>query len=200
MSGSGVSRYAHDDAELHVALDEATVPGAERDRDDRGGPRAVRRRPDRRRPRARVAHDADAARRAVRDLEAPAPDHDLAVVSLAGVYLLLTIGAQGVAALGVGVAKPPKTANGTVFLGVRVTGDELRNAQRRAPDRADGRSPSSSTAAPRCTAVTASRPSGDASGSTSATAVGARVASCAGTAPRTTAASPAQTDRADRRA
>ena len=40
---------------------------------------------------------------------------------------MLTVGAQGVSALGVGVAKPPKTATDSVFLGVRVTGDELRN-------------------------------------------------------------------------
>jgi hypothetical protein len=45
---------------------------------------------------------------------------------LAGLYLLLTIGAQGVAALGVGVAKPPKAATDTVYLGVRVTAQEVR--------------------------------------------------------------------------
>jgi hypothetical protein len=51
----------------------------------------------------------------------------LAAASLAGLYFALTIGAHGVAAIGVGVAKPPKSAHDAVYIGVRVDGRELRD-------------------------------------------------------------------------
>jgi hypothetical protein len=49
--------------------------------------------------------------------------------SLAGLYLALTVGAHGVAALGVGVAKPPKGVADTVYLGVRVDSIELESPE-----------------------------------------------------------------------
>jgi hypothetical protein len=127
MSGSGVSRYAHDDRELAVTLDEATAPGAPRDEMIRAGKALFAGDPTddvlelashTRADQLVVPFQTPKGRRRVTTIAA----------SLAGLYLLLTIGAQGVAALGVGVAKPPKTATHAVFLGVRVTGPEMRNS------------------------------------------------------------------------
>jgi hypothetical protein len=47
--------------------------------------------------------------------------------SLVALYFALTVGAHGVAALGVGVAKAPKGVESTVYVGVRVDGRELRH-------------------------------------------------------------------------
>jgi processive 1,2-diacylglycerol beta-glucosyltransferase len=125
MSGSGVSRYAHDDDELREVLHLATAPGPERDEMVAAG-------------RALFAGDptddvlelaaATRADQLVVPFQAPKGRRRLTTIAacLAGLYLLLTIGAQGVAALGVGVAKPPKAATDTVYLGVRVTAQEVR--------------------------------------------------------------------------
>jgi processive 1,2-diacylglycerol beta-glucosyltransferase len=125
MSGSGVSRYAHDDDELRDALETATLPGPGRDAMVEAG-------------RSLFAGDPTddvlelasktRADQLVVPFQTPKGRRRLTTVaaSLAGLYLLLTIGAQGVAALGVGVAKPPKTATHTVYLGVRVSAVEVR--------------------------------------------------------------------------
>jgi processive 1,2-diacylglycerol beta-glucosyltransferase len=125
MSGSGVSRYAHDQAELHDALEAATVAGPERDTMIAAG-------------RSLFAGDPTddvlelasktRADQLVVPFQTPKGRRRVTTVaaSLAALYLLLTIGAQGVAALGVGVAKPPKAATGTVYLGVRVSAAEVR--------------------------------------------------------------------------
>jgi hypothetical protein len=47
---------------------------------------------------------------------------------LVAVYFAMTIGAHGVAAVGVGVAKAPKTATHTVYLAVRADGPQLSHA------------------------------------------------------------------------
>jgi len=126
MALAGVSEYAHNDEELAAALERATTPGPERDRMIAAG-------------RALFAGDpaqdviglasttkADAllvpfqsprARRRVA----------LAAASLAGIYFAMTVGAHGVAAIGVGVAKPPKDARDTIYVGARVDGRELKN-------------------------------------------------------------------------
>ena len=49
----------------------------------------------------------------------------IAAASLVVLYFALTIGAHGVAALGVGVAKAPKSATSSVYLGVRVDDHEI---------------------------------------------------------------------------
>jgi UDP-N-acetylglucosamine:LPS N-acetylglucosamine transferase len=49
------------------------------------------------------------------------------LVALLGIYGALTEGAETVAALGVGVIKPPAGVRGTVYLGVRLTPSELRD-------------------------------------------------------------------------
>jgi UDP-N-acetylglucosamine:LPS N-acetylglucosamine transferase len=128
MSRSGVSRYAHDEYELARDLAEATTPGPARDALIDGG---------------RALFASDPADEALA-LAAHTPAHALltplrarparrrvafAVMSLFGLYFALTVGAHGVAALGVGVAKPPEDAANTVYLGVRVNSDELYSAE-----------------------------------------------------------------------
>ncbi len=126
MSGSGVSRYAHDDAELKVVLEEATVPGPARTAMIDAGKALFAGD-----PADDVVELASKTRSDALVVPFEVSKHrrrlNLAAASVVGLYLLLTVGAQGVSALGVGVAKPPKTATDSVFLGVRVTGDELRN-------------------------------------------------------------------------
>lgn len=124
MAELGVTRYARDADELRTALTELTVPG-----------------PDRSAQIAR-AHDlfvgdaADdvietAALREARQIDEPiqmprAPHNvRVAAVALLAMYGMLTLGAQAVAALGVGVASAPKSAHDRVYLGVRLTAAEL---------------------------------------------------------------------------
>jgi processive 1,2-diacylglycerol beta-glucosyltransferase len=126
MAGSGVSRYAHDETELAAMLAEATTPGPARHELIAGGKELF------------AGDPADE----VLDLAAATPAHALltpfrlpkarrrvttVAASLAALYLALTLGAQGVAAFGVGVADPPKGATDTVYLGIRANGAELRS-------------------------------------------------------------------------
>jgi hypothetical protein len=124
MAGSGVSRYAHDAAELAEALADATTPGAERDAMIAAGKGLF------------AGDPADdviglAAKTRADALLTPFQTPKgrrrvgVAAASLLGLYFTLTVGAHGVSALGVGVAKAPKDANATVYLGVRVDGREL---------------------------------------------------------------------------
>ncbi len=127
MAGSGVSHYAHNQAELATMLEAATSPGPERDALITRGKELF------------AGDPADD----VLELAATTRAHALltpfrtpkgrrrvitAAASLWALYFALTVGAQGVAALGVGVAKPPKQAHDTVYLGVRVDGAELQDA------------------------------------------------------------------------
>jgi hypothetical protein len=124
MAELGVTRYARTPAELRTALDVLTRPGPERSRQ------------------VAVAHGlfvgdaaddvlAEAALRSARGIEQPiqmpkAPHRvRVAAGSVLALYGLLTLGAQGIAALGVGVAEPPKQAHDRVYVGVRLTSDEL---------------------------------------------------------------------------
>jgi UDP-N-acetylglucosamine:LPS N-acetylglucosamine transferase len=126
MARSGVSRYAHDEAELAEALHEATTPGPARDAMVAAGRKLF------------AGDPADDVVDLARDTSAHAlltPFRTpkgrrrvgTLVASLGALYLALTVGAHGVAALGVGVAKPPKGANNVVYLGVRVSSAELRS-------------------------------------------------------------------------
>jgi UDP-N-acetylglucosamine:LPS N-acetylglucosamine transferase len=124
MAGSGVSRYAHDDAELADALADATMPGAEREAMIEAGQALFSGDP------ADDVIDLAAKTRAdalLVPFQTPKGRRrvGVAAASLVGLYLILTVGAHGVAALGVGVAKAPKNATSTVYLGVRVDGREL---------------------------------------------------------------------------
>ncbi|MEX0663586.1 MAG: glycosyltransferase [Acidimicrobiia bacterium] len=128
MAAAGVSRYARDEHELAEALDQATAPGLERDTLVASG---------------QALFAGDPADDAI-ELAADTPAHALltplrvrrgrrrvafGAASLCGLYLALTVGAHGVAALGVGVAKPPKGVADTVYLGVRVDSIELQSSE-----------------------------------------------------------------------
>jgi UDP-N-acetylglucosamine:LPS N-acetylglucosamine transferase len=126
MSGSGVSHYAHSETELASMLAEATTPGPERDALIERGKELFASD-----PADDVLHLASSTRAhaLLTPFRRPRSRRrvTVAAASLAALYLGLTIVAQGVSALGVGVAKPPKDVTDTVYLGVRVDGDELRN-------------------------------------------------------------------------
>src|SRR5581483_14129 len=122
------SRYAHDQSELATALADATTDGPAREHMVAAG-------------RALFAGDpADdvvelasttRAHALLTPFETPRGRRRIGVATatLLALYLALTIGAQGIAALGVGIAKPPKGVHDTIYLGVRVDGVELRDPE-----------------------------------------------------------------------
>jgi processive 1,2-diacylglycerol beta-glucosyltransferase len=131
MAKLGCTQYARTPEELRDALTELTQPGPERSRQ------------------IAVAHGlfagdatddvlAEAALRSARGIERPiqmpkAPHRiRVAAGTMLALYGLLTLGAQGIAALGVGVAEPPKQAHNRVYLGVRLTAEELASPRIRA--------------------------------------------------------------------
>jgi UDP-N-acetylglucosamine:LPS N-acetylglucosamine transferase len=138
MAALGVTRYARDEHELAEALALATTPGPERDAQiDRA--------------RSLFAGDAKAdvleyaqlrdANQVLTPITVPKTPRRLttAAAALLLLYGGLTIGAQGVSALGVGLAQPPRDANGQVFVGVRLTAEQLRHrGVRDAVDRLEG--------------------------------------------------------------
>jgi len=124
MAGLGVTRYARNPAELRDALTALTEPSADRSAQIARAHSLF------------VGDPADdvvatAAIREQRQIEQPiqmpkAPHRiRVAAGSLLAVYGLLTLGAQGVAALGVGVAAAPQAAHDRVYLGVRLSAAEL---------------------------------------------------------------------------
>jgi hypothetical protein len=126
MAEIGVSRYARDEDELRAALEAVTRPGAMRDEQVA-------------RATALFAGDAktdvlEMAEHRDRDkVVAPVRDPKAqrrvttVAASLVLIYAGLTIGAQAVAAFGVGVARAPKSAQTEVFVGVRLTHDQLKS-------------------------------------------------------------------------
>lgn len=126
MAVSGVSRYARDETELGDALAGATTPGPARDAMIAAGKSLFAGDP---------ADDViDLARKTRADallvpFQTPRGRRrlGLAAVSLVGLYFAMTVGAHGVAALGVGVAKAPKNVEDTMYVGVRIDGRELRH-------------------------------------------------------------------------
>jgi hypothetical protein len=127
MAGSGVSRYAHDDDELAAALLASTTPGPEREEMIAAGKGLFSGDP------ADDVIDLAAKTRAdalLIPFQTPKGRRrvGIAAVTLIGLYFALTVGAHGVAALGVGVAKAPKDATSTVYLGVRVDRRELERS------------------------------------------------------------------------
>jgi len=130
MSKAGVNSYARDEAELHTILRSVTVPGEERDRlvntahqlfvddpaDDVVELASVEKLTDRQG--RTVALRAPRGRRTAW----------IAAASVLVLYGGLTLGAQAVSAAGVGVAKAPKSAHDTVYVGVRLDSQQLGDA------------------------------------------------------------------------
>ena len=128
MSELGVTRYARDADELREALTELSRPcPARQGQIARAHDLFV----------SDAAHDvlSEATRRGrdgvSRPVQMPKLPHRLRVLtySLLAMYGLLTLGAQGVAAFGVGVAAAPRSAHDRVFLGVRLTPAEVERPE-----------------------------------------------------------------------
>jgi UDP-N-acetylglucosamine:LPS N-acetylglucosamine transferase len=127
MAEIGVTRYARDEPELREALGVVTAPGPERDAQVA-------------RAHALFAGDPKvdvlelAARRDRTDVAVPIDEPKVrrrvgvAAATLALAYGVLTVGAQGVAAFGFGVARAPHDIQGTVFVGVRLTAEQLESS------------------------------------------------------------------------
>ena len=123
MARSGVNHYARDEDELHLRLREVTAPGPARQElvDTAHGLFTGD-------PAADVAelagsshHLVDRKGRVVA-FRTPRGRKSLTVAaaSLVVLYVGLTIGAQAVSAIGVGVAKPPANAQHATYIGVRL--------------------------------------------------------------------------------
>jgi UDP-N-acetylglucosamine:LPS N-acetylglucosamine transferase len=126
MAEIGVSRYARTEDELRDALEAVTRPGVERDEQVA-------------RATALFAGDAksdvlEIAEHRDRDkvvvpIRDPKVQRRVTTVaaSLVLIYGGLTVGAQAVAAFGVGVARAPKAMENDVFVGVRLTHEQLKS-------------------------------------------------------------------------
>ncbi len=124
MEELGVTRYARTTEELRTALEVLAAPGPERQAQLARAQSLF------------VGDPADdvlveADRRAERSIERPikmpkaAQRLRVAAVGMLAIYGVLTLGAQGVSAFGVGVAEPPAKQPDRVYLGVRLTADEI---------------------------------------------------------------------------
>ncbi len=131
MASIGVTRYARDPDELRASLELLSAPGVERQEQIARAFGLFASDP---------ADDvvAEACRRSVDDTPKPVKMPRLArrtrhvAVGAFALYGVLTLGAQGVAAFGVGVAGPPRNAHNEVFVGVRLTAAELEQPAIRA--------------------------------------------------------------------
>ncbi len=127
MARAGVNCYARDDDELHTMLAAVTRPGPERDAlVDTARRLFVADPADDVEELAETDHLVDRKGRVVA-LRAPR-GRRTAMIAAASVLVLyggLTLGAQAVSAIGVGVAKPPKHADHTAYVGVRLDHTQL---------------------------------------------------------------------------
>lgn len=127
MARAGVNCYARDESELQTILREVTRPGPERDAlVDTARLLFVADPADDVEELAQTEHLVDRKGRVVA-VRAPR-GRRTAMIAAASVLVLyggLTLGAQAVSAIGVGVAKPPKDAVHTAYVGVRLDHTQL---------------------------------------------------------------------------
>jgi UDP-N-acetylglucosamine:LPS N-acetylglucosamine transferase len=127
MARAGVNCYARDDEELHRMLREVTRPGPEHDAlVDTARRLFVADPADDVEELAQTDHLVDRKGRVVA-LRAPRGRRS-AMIAAASVLVLyggLTLGAQAVSAIGVGVAKPPKHFGHTAYVGIRLDHAQL---------------------------------------------------------------------------
>jgi processive 1,2-diacylglycerol beta-glucosyltransferase len=127
MARAGVNCYARDENELHEILREVTRPGPERDAlVDTARLLFVADPADDVEELAQTEHLVDRKGRVVA-LRAPRGRRTatIAAASVLVLYAGLTLGAQAVSAIGVGVAKPPKNVSNTAYVGIRLDHAQL---------------------------------------------------------------------------
>ncbi len=127
MARAGVNCYARDEAELHDMLRKVTRPGPERDAlVDTARTLFVADPADDVQELADTEHLVDRKGRVVA-LRTPRGRRTgmIAAASVLVLYGGLTLGAQAVSAIGVGVAKPPKNVGHTAYVGVRLDHAQL---------------------------------------------------------------------------
>ena len=128
MARSGVNHYALDEDELHERLREVTAPGPARQElvDTAHGLFTGDPAADVAELAASTPHLVDRKGRIVA-FRTPRGRKSLTVAaaSLVVLYVGLTIGAQAVSAIGVGVAKPPANAHNATYIGVRLDDNQL---------------------------------------------------------------------------
>jgi UDP-N-acetylglucosamine:LPS N-acetylglucosamine transferase len=127
MARAGVNCYARDDGELERMLRDVTRPGPERDALVETSRRLFVADPaDDVQELADTEHLVDRKGRVVA-LRTPRGRRTtwIAAATVVVLYAGLTLGAQAVSAIGVGVAKPPKGVEHTAYVGIRLDHDEL---------------------------------------------------------------------------
>jgi UDP-N-acetylglucosamine:LPS N-acetylglucosamine transferase len=129
MARSGVNHYAHDEDELSARLHEVTRPGPVRDLLVENGYALFAGDPADSVDELAVANTSFDRRGRVVAVRAPRGRRSVTVAlcSLAVVYAGLTVGAQAVSAIGVGVAKPPPHAEHAAYVGVRLDDRQLED-------------------------------------------------------------------------
>jgi UDP-N-acetylglucosamine:LPS N-acetylglucosamine transferase len=138
MARAGVNRYARSEEELHDVLRLVTRESAERTQMvDAGRALFVADPADDVEELAAVEHLVDRRGRTV-PYRRPASRRvaTLAAAIVVVLYVALTLGAEVSAAIGVGVAKPPKGVTGTVYVGVRLDHDQVADRDLRTMVRA----------------------------------------------------------------
>jgi hypothetical protein len=138
MARAGVNRYARNKEQLHDVLRAVTRDGPERTQMVEAGRALFVADPaDDVQELAAADHPVDRHGRTI-PYKRPAGRRvaTLVAASLVVLYIGLTVGAEVSAAIGVGVAKPPKGVTGTVYVGVRLDHAQLGNRDLRTMVRA----------------------------------------------------------------
>jgi hypothetical protein len=131
MARSGVNYYVHDEDELHRRLREVTAPGPVRDQLVGNGYRLFSGDPADSVAELAAANNSVDRKGRVVALRTPKGRRSVTVLaaSIVALYVGLTIGAQAVSAIGVGVAKPPVNPQHAAYIGVRLDQGQLRDRE-----------------------------------------------------------------------
>ncbi|HEX5588469.1 MAG TPA: glycosyltransferase [Acidimicrobiia bacterium] len=129
MSRAGVNAYAHDEAELQVILRDLTEAGGARDDLIANGQALFTGDPANDVAALAATNESVDRKGRVVPLRTPAPRKTvwITAATVLVLYTGLTLGAQAVSAIGVGVAKPPEGVRRTAYLGVRLDGEQLED-------------------------------------------------------------------------
>lgn len=127
MARSGVNYYARDDEELQTRLRELTTPGPAREQLVTTARQLFTGDPADAVAELAVANNSVDRKGRVVVLRTPKGRRSVTIVaaSVVALYIGLTVGAQAVSAIGVGVAKPPANAEHAAYIGVRLDDRQL---------------------------------------------------------------------------